>query len=70
MEPWFRLFVGDVKFLTLAGTGHFESFHGARGWGWYDPLAVSPLIDLETSRKKTSVLHVTGRSGWRINLTS
>ena len=33
MEPWFRLFVDDVKFLTLAGTGHFESFHGIRGLG-------------------------------------
>ena len=37
--------------LTLAGTGHFASFHGTRG---DDPRAVSPLIELEL-REKTSV---------------
>ena len=69
MEPWFRLFVGDVKFLTLAGTGHFESFHGARGWGWYDPLAVSPLIDLGTSRKNERVArHETKRMAYQLNV--
>ena len=42
--------------LTLAGTGHFASFHGTGGGGGYDPppLAVSPLIELEL-RGKTSV---------------
>ena len=41
--------------LTLAGTGHFASFHGTRG-GWYDPpLAVSPLIELELRGKNERV---------------
>ena len=41
--------------LTLAGTGHFTSFHGTRGGGgWFGttPLAVSPLIELELREKK------------------
>ena len=34
--------------LTLAGTGHFASFHGTRGGGGVrPPLAVSLLIELE-----------------------
>ena len=43
--------------LTLAGTGHFASFHGTRGGGWYDPppLAVSPLIELELRGKNERV---------------
>ena len=36
--------------LTLAGTGHFASFHGTGGW--YDPRAISPLIELELRGKK------------------
>ena len=40
--------------LTLAGTGHFVSFHGTRGGGGLvrPPLAVSPLIELELREKK------------------
>ena len=39
--------------LTLAGTGHFASFHGTRGGGLVrPPLAVSPLIELELREKK------------------
>ena len=43
--------------LTLAGTGHFASFHGTRGGGGgYDPpLAVSPLIELEFYGKNERV---------------
>ena len=44
--------------LTLAGTGHFASFHGTRGGGgWCDPppLAVSPLIELELRGKNERV---------------
>ena len=42
--------------LTLAGTGHFASFHGTGGGGWYDPpLAVSPLIELELRGKNERV---------------
>ena len=33
--------------LTLAGTGHFASFHGIKGGVGTTPLAVSPLIELE-----------------------
>ena len=40
--------------LTLAGTGHFASFHGTRGGGVRPPLAISPLIELEL-RGETSV---------------
>ena len=40
------------EILTLAGTGHFASFHGTRGGGGTTPLAVSPLIELELRRKK------------------
>ena len=36
--------------LTLAGTGHFASFHGTR-----PPLAVSPLIELELRGKNERV---------------
>ena len=35
----------DEIFLTLAGAGYFVSFYGTGG-GWYDPRAVSPLIEL------------------------
>ena len=39
--------------LTLAGTGHFASFHGTRGGGvGTTPLAVSPPIELELRGKK------------------
>ena len=43
--------------LTLAGTGHFASFHGTSGGSWYDPppLAVSPLIELELRGKNERV---------------
>ena len=38
-------------YLTLAGTGHFASFHVTRGGGTTLPC-VSPLIELELRRKK------------------
>ena len=44
--------------LTLAGTGHFASFHGTRGGGGVGttpPLAVSPLIELELRGKNERV---------------
>ena len=43
---------------TLAGTGHFASFHGTRGGGGLvrpPPLAVSPLIELELRGKNERV---------------
>ena len=43
------------KALTLAGTGHFASFHGTRGGGGTTPLAVSPLIELELRGKNERV---------------
>ena len=43
--------VFGIELLTLAGTGHFASFHGTRGGGT-TPLAVSPLIELELRGKK------------------
>ena len=43
-----------MRILTLAGTGHFATFHGTRGGG-YDPLAVSPLIELELRGKNERV---------------
>ena len=45
-----------VSLLTLAGTGHFASFHGTRGGGLVrPPLAVSPLIELELRGKNERV---------------
>ena len=41
--------------LTLAGTGHFASFHGTRGGLVRPPLAVSPLIELELRGKNERV---------------
>ena len=41
--------------LTLAGTGHFASFHGTRGVGTTPALAVSPLIELELRAKNEHV---------------
>ena len=45
--------------LTLAGTGHFASFHGTRKGAKYrlvrPPLAVSPLIELEIRGKNERV---------------
>ena len=41
--------------LTLAGTGHFASFHGRRGGGVTTPLAVSPMIELELRGKNERV---------------
>ena len=43
--------------LTLAGTGHFASFHGTRGGGGLvrPTLAVSPLIELELRGKNERV---------------
>ena len=48
---------GYVGTLTLAGTGHFASFHGTRGGGvgTTPPLAVSPLIELELRGKNERV---------------
>ena len=45
------------RFLTLAGTGHFASFHSTGGGGGVGttPLAVSPLIELELRRKNEHV---------------
>ena len=40
--------------LTLAGTGHFASFHGTRGVGT-TPVAVSPMIELELRGKNERV---------------
>ena len=46
-------FLKDGLFpLTLAGTGHFASFHGTSGVGTTLPIAVSPLIELELRGKK------------------
>ena len=50
----FRFIFLVIVLLTLAGTGHFASFHGTRG-GWCDPLAVSPLIELELRGKNERV---------------
>ena len=44
----------SLNSLTLAGTGHFASFHGTRGVGT-TPLAVSPLIELELHEKNEHV---------------
>ena len=46
-----------VFVLTLAGRGHFASFHGTRGGGvgTTPPLAVSPLIELELRGKNERV---------------
>ena len=42
--------------LTLAGTGHFASFHGQGGGGLVrTPLAVSPLIELGLRGKNERV---------------
>ena len=40
------------NFLTLAGTGHFASFHGTRGGGWYDPPCRFAPDWARASRKK------------------
>ena len=42
-----------MRVLTLAGTGHFASFHGTRGGGVVRLSRFSP--DWRASRKKTSV---------------
>ena len=50
-----QIFLSNYSsFLTLAGTGHFASFHGTRGVGT-TPLAVSPLIELELRGKNERV---------------
>ena len=54
-----------VKSIPIAGIGHFASFHGTRGW--YDSLAVPPLMSFA---EKTSVLLVTRQSDWSINFRS
>ena len=45
--------VPKPQFLTLAGTGHFASFHGTRGL--VRPPWVSPLIELELRGKHERV---------------
>ena len=54
--------------LTLVGTGHFVSFHGSRGWGWHDPCADSPLIELELRGNNERVArHKTKRLVYKFN---
>ena len=65
--------VSITGYLTLAGTGHFATFHGTRGGGvGTTPRAVSPLIELELHGKNESVArHETNEAiGAYINLRS
>ena len=57
MDSWNRYLLAYRIALTLAGTGHFSSFHCTRGGGggWYGPRAVSPLIELELRGKNERV---------------